>query len=88
MEVREVELKIPAVSYFHTGRPRTIIGDAPLHFRVRNGIGWFRRSNAAGKTDYKLFARRPWRRCFDSPINSPAILGGAFAGMNSHWLFI
>ena len=30
-----------AVSYFHMGKPHTIIGAERLHFRVRDGIGWF-----------------------------------------------
>ena len=30
-----------AVTYFHMGRPHTIIGAKRFHFRVRNGIGWF-----------------------------------------------
>ena len=39
----------PAVTYSHTGRPRTTIGDASFHFRVRNGIGWYQCSMAAGQ---------------------------------------
>ena len=30
-----------AVSYFHMGKPHTIIGAERFHYRVRDGIGWF-----------------------------------------------
>ncbi len=43
-------VKIPAVTYSYMGQPHTTIGDASFHFRVRDGIGWYQRSNAAGKT--------------------------------------
>ena len=33
--------KCLAVSYFHMGKPHTIIGAERLHYRVRDGIGWF-----------------------------------------------
>ena len=36
-----------AVSYFHMGRPHTIIGAECFHFRVRDGIGWFPLAMAA-----------------------------------------
>ena len=29
------------MSYFHVGKPHTIIGAERFHFRVRDGIGWF-----------------------------------------------
>lgn len=29
-----------AVTYFHMGRPHTIMGAEWFHFRVRKGIGW------------------------------------------------
>ena len=35
------KIKCLAVSYFHMGRPHTIIGAERLHYRVRDGIGWF-----------------------------------------------
>ena len=35
------DVRCLAMSYFHMGRPHTIIGDEPFHGRVRNGIGWF-----------------------------------------------
>ena len=34
-------MKRLAVSYFHMGRPHTIIGAERFHYRVRDGIGWF-----------------------------------------------
>lgn len=39
-----------AVSYFHMGRPHTIIGAERFHFRVRKGIGWFPLAMAARQT--------------------------------------
>ena len=36
-----------AVTYFHMGRPHTIIGAKSFHFRVRYGIGWFQFAMAA-----------------------------------------
>ena len=35
------EKKCLAVSYFHMGKPHTIIGAERFHYRVRDGIGWF-----------------------------------------------
>ena len=35
------KLKCLAVSYFHMGKPHTIIGAERFHYRVRDGIGWF-----------------------------------------------
>ncbi len=43
-------VKALAVSYFHMGRPHTIIGAEQFHFRVRDGIGWFTLAMAARKT--------------------------------------
>ena len=34
-------MKCLAVSYFHMGKPHTIIGAERFHYRVRDGIGWF-----------------------------------------------
>ena len=42
--------KCPAVSYFHMGKPHTIIGAKRFHFRVRDGIGWFPLAMAARQT--------------------------------------
>jgi hypothetical protein len=39
-----------AVTYFHMGRPHTIIGAEQFHFRVRDGIGWFPLAKAARQT--------------------------------------
>ena len=41
--------KILAVTYSHMGRPHTSIGAERLHFRVRDGIGWFPLAMAARK---------------------------------------
>ena len=38
------------MTYFRTGRPRTIIGVLRFHFRVRNGIGWFPQAMATRQT--------------------------------------
>jgi hypothetical protein len=40
------------VSYFHMGKPHTIIGAEHFHFRVRDGIGWFILAMAARQTIY------------------------------------
>ncbi len=42
-----------ALTYFHMGKPHTIIGAERFHFRVRNGIGWFPHAIAARKTGFK-----------------------------------
>ena len=36
------------MTYFHMGRPHTIIGADSFHFRVRDGIGWYRDAMIAG----------------------------------------
>ena len=36
-----------AVTYFHMGRPHTIIGAGAFHYRVREGIGWYHAAMAA-----------------------------------------
>jgi hypothetical protein len=45
-----VLIKSLAVTYFHMGKPHTIIGAKQFHFRVRDGIGWFPLANAARQT--------------------------------------
>lgn len=42
-----------ATTYFHTGYPRTIIGDDAFHFRVRDGNGWFHVSLATRRCKFK-----------------------------------
>ena len=39
-----------AASYFHMGRPQTIIGAERFHFRVRDGVGWFPLAMTARQT--------------------------------------
>ncbi len=46
-------VKALAVSYFHMGRPHTIIGAKQFHFRVRDGIGWCLFAIAARQTGYE-----------------------------------
>ena len=36
-----------AVTYFHMGKPHTIIGAERFHYRVRDGVGWFPLAMAA-----------------------------------------
>ena len=36
-----------AMTYFHMGKPHTIIGAEQFHYRVRDGIGWFPLAMAA-----------------------------------------
>jgi hypothetical protein len=43
-------IKSLAVTYFHMGKPHTIIGAEQFHFRVRDGIGWFPLAKAARQT--------------------------------------
>ena len=40
----------PAMTYFHMGRPHTIIGAKQFHFRVRDGIGWYPLAMVAGNS--------------------------------------
>ena len=42
----------PAMTYFHMGRPHTIIGAKRFHFRVRDGIGWYPLAIVAGRTGW------------------------------------
>ena len=35
------------MTYFHMGRPHTIIGAGAFHYRVREGIGWYHAAMAA-----------------------------------------
>ena len=43
-------IKSLAVTYFHMGKPHTIIGAKQFHFRVRYGIGWVLLAIAAKQT--------------------------------------
>ena len=43
-------IKSLAVTYFHIGKPYTIIGAKQFHFRVRYGIGWVLLAIAAKQT--------------------------------------
>jgi hypothetical protein len=38
------------MTYFHMGKPHTIIGAEWFHFRVRDGIGWDPNAVVAGRT--------------------------------------
>ena len=38
------------MTYFHMGKPHTIIGAIWFHFRVRDGIGWYPDAVVAGRT--------------------------------------
>jgi hypothetical protein len=57
--MQEVCIKSLAVTYFHMGKPHTIIGAKQFHFRVRDGIGWFPLANAARQTVRKEIGDRP-----------------------------
>ncbi len=46
------KIRCLAVSYSHMGRPHTTIGAERIHFRVRNGIGWFPLAMAARQTSW------------------------------------
>ena len=50
MNDEAVRYKALAVTYFHMGRPHTIIGAKWFHYRVRNGIGWYPLAIAARKS--------------------------------------
>ena len=41
------------MTYFHMGRPHTIIGAEWFHFRVRDGIGWYPNAVVAGRTGWQ-----------------------------------
>ena len=45
-----LHIRCLAVTYFHMGKPHTIIGAEQFHFRVRDGIGWFPLAMAARQT--------------------------------------
>ena len=45
-----LEIKSLAVTYFHMGKPHTIIGAEQFHYRVRDGVGWFPLAIAARQT--------------------------------------
>ena len=49
-EIPGFTIKNLAVTYFHMGKPHTIIGAEQFHFRVRDGIGWFPLAKAARQT--------------------------------------
>ena len=49
-----------AVTYSHMGRPHTTIGAGRLHFRVRDGIGWFPSAMAARQTSTRSIERKIW----------------------------
>gem|GEM_PF-1840198 len=55
-----VVYKNPAMTYFHMGKPHTIIGAEWFHFRVRDGIGWYPNAVVAGRTGVLC---RDARRC-------------------------
>ena len=38
------------MTYFHMGKPHTIIGAVPFHFWVRNGIRWVQNAIVAKQT--------------------------------------
>ena len=48
--MRLLGIKALAVTYFHMGRPHTIMGAKWFHYRVRNGIGWYPLAIAARKS--------------------------------------
>ncbi len=56
---RGIKHKTPAVSYFHMGKPHTIIGAERFHFRVRDGFGWFPLAMTTGKTGWQLASDEP-----------------------------
>lgn len=58
--------KCLAVTYFHMGKPHTIIGAESFHFRVREGIGWFRLAIAARQEGgaYRLSDKHTFEKAF------------------------
>ena len=60
-----------AVSYFHMGRPHTIVGAERLHYRVRDGVGWFPLAIAT-KQDRNSESRSDRFRVRQHPLQQPA----------------
>ena len=60
------------MTYFHLGKPQTIIGAEPFHCRVRDGIGWDQFAMVARQQpgNGKLVGKR--KRCTSHP---PKLLG-------------
>ena len=42
------------MSYSHMGKPHNTIGAVHLHFRVRNGIGWYLHAMFTRKKEFSL----------------------------------
>ena len=51
-------IKRLAASYFHMGKPHTIIGAEQFHFRVRDGIGWFLLAMTTRQTLYDITSKK------------------------------
>ena len=68
------------MTYFRMGKPHTIIGAESFHFRVRDGIGWFRLAMAARQSGGAagLWARAPGVR--------GDALGGHVCTQRSPWV--
>ncbi len=47
-------IKSLAMSYSHMGKPHNTIGAVHLHFRVRNGIGWYLHAMFTRKKEFSL----------------------------------
>ena len=56
------DVRCLAMSYFHMGKPHTIIGDEPFHGRVRKGIGWFQFSMVTRRKKIWMIHKRSIKR--------------------------
>ena len=55
-----LEMGSLALTYFHMGKPHTIIGDAAFHCCVRDGNRWFHRSMDARRRGNRPARGDPW----------------------------
>ena len=56
------DVRCLAMSYFHMGKPHTIIGDEPFHGRVRKGIGWYQFSMVTRRKKIWMIHKRSIKR--------------------------
>ena len=69
-----------AVTYSHMGRPHTTIGAGRLHFRVRDGVGWFPSAMAARQTGRCSLEHQIWI----DPRFAPNFLGVIWSSLTGN----
>ena len=70
---RDYRIRRLAMTYFHMGRPHTIIGAATFHFWVRHGIRWY---HSAVVPPDPLPNSEVKRSCADDSVGSPHVKVG------------